>query len=194
MASFILVHGTGGNPDECFYPWLRKELEKRGHKVYIPFFPTPIDQNLKSWLVEFKPYFKHVNKDTILVGRSIGPAFILRLLERIDVKVRAAFLVAGFCSDLGLGSFRPLIDTFVDLPFNWEKINRNCDRFFVYSSDNDPYIPLEKAEELAKNVYAPVTLVRGAGHFTFRRFPRILADIDTILGKQSLAEKFIKKK
>jgi len=181
VSNFIFIHSTGGNPDECFYPWLRKELEKKGHKVYTPFFPTPVDQKLDKWLEEFKPYQKHVNKDTIFMGRSIGPAFILRLLERSEVKVKAAFLVCGFCSDIGLHEFRPLISTFVDPKFNWKKIQVNCDKFFVYNSDNDPVVPVEKAQQLARNVYAPLITVKGAGHFAFRKFPRLLKDIENFI-------------
>jgi uncharacterized protein len=194
VVNFILVHSTGGNPDETFFPWLRKEIEKRGHKVYTPFFPTPIDQKLDKWLEEFKPYLKYVNKNTIFVGRSIAPAFILRVLERIDVKVKAAFMVAGFCSDIGLYEFRTLIDTFVDPKFKWKRIQGNCEQFFVYNSENDPLVPVENAKELAKNLYSPVIWVKGAGHFIFKKFPRLLSDIDTVLGKESLAEKFIKSK
>src|SRR3989344_9023193 len=114
MANFILIHGTGGNPDECFYPWLRRQLEKEGHKVYAPQLPEPEKQSLDSWLKAFEPYWKFVDNKTVFVGRSIGPAFILRLLERTEVKVKAAFLVAGFCSDIGLDDFRPLTKTFID--------------------------------------------------------------------------------
>lgn len=177
MANFILIHGTGGNPDECFYPWLRKELEKRKHKVYAPFFPTPVGQTLENWMKEFEPYWKHVTEETVFVGRSIGPVFILRLLERTKVRIKAAFLVAGFCSDLGVQEFEPLIETFVEKPFNWKKIMSNCGRFFVYHADNDPVIPLEKGEELARNLGMDITLVRGAEHFWFKEFPQILTDI-----------------
>ena len=177
MATFIFIHGTGGNPDEVFYPWLRKELEKKKHKVYAPFFPTPIGQTLENWMQEFEPYWKFVNEETVLVGRSIGPVFILRLLEKSKVKVKAAFLVAGFCSDIGLDEFKPLTDSFIKKPFNWRKIRKNCGRFFVYNSDNDPYVPLENGKELAKNLGSELILVKGAEHFWFKNFQQILADI-----------------
>lgn len=180
MANFILIHSTGGNPDECFFPWLRKELEKSKHKVYAPFFPTPLGQTLEGWMKEFEPYWKHVNGQTVFVGRSIGPAFVLRLLERAKVKVKAAFLVAGFCSDLGLDEFEQLVGTFIEKPFNWTKIRDNCGSFYVYNSDDDPFVPFEKGEELARNLGTDVTLVKGAKHFAFKKFPKLLDDITGI--------------
>lgn len=178
MSNFILIHGTGGNPDETFYPWLRQQLENGGHKVHAPQLPMPEKQSLDSWLEAFEPYWKFVNHETIFVGRSIGPVFILRLLERAEVKAKAAFLVAGFCAGEGIPQqFRPLISTFIDKPFNWQKIRSSCGTFFVYNSDNDPYVPLKNGEELAEKLGTKTVVVKGAEHFWFKEFPRILADI-----------------
>ncbi len=180
MANFIFIHGTGGSPDEAFYPWLRKQLENEGHNVYTPQFPQPENQSLQTWLKAFEPYWKYVDKETAFVGRSIAPAFILRLLEMTKVKVKAAFLVAGFCSDIGLDNFRPLISTFIGKPFDWEKIRSSCDNFFVYSSDNDPYVPLEKGEEIAKNLGTKLIPLKEAEHFWFKEFPQLLNDIEKV--------------
>ena len=100
MANIIYIHDTDGGPEEAFVPWLKKELETDGHKVFVPSFPTPKGQSLESWKTVFRQYEKHMNDETIMVGRSIGPAFILRILESSKVKIKAAFLVAGFVSDL----------------------------------------------------------------------------------------------
>lgn len=183
MANFILIHGIDGNPDECFYPWLRQQLEKDSHKVYAWQLPLPPKASLNNWLKALKPRLKLVNSETVFVGRSIGPAFILRLLEITKVKVKAAFLVAGFCSDIGLPDFTPLIKPFIDKPFDWQKIRNNCGRFFVYSSDNDPFVPLQKGEELARNLDTKLTLVKGAEHFWFEEFPQLLQDIKSAGGK-----------
>ena len=180
MTDFIFIHGTGGNPEECWYLWLKRELEKEGNRVYVPLFPRPEEQNLESWLKAFEPYEKFVNEEIVFIGRSIGPSFILRLLERIKVKVKACFLVCGFCSDIGLEEFRPLIATFIDKPFDWEKIRKRCRKFFVYNSDNDPYIPLKNGRELADKLGTKLTLVKGAEHFWMDKFPQILEDIRSL--------------
>ncbi len=176
--NFILIHSTGGGPEETFYPCLRKAIEKKGFNVISPFMTTPEEQTLENWFLAFEPYEKYVNENTIFMGRSIGPAFILRYLEKNNKKIKAAFLVAGFCSDIGMPQFRKVTESFISKPFDWEKIRKNCRHFFVYNSDNDPYVPLEKGEELAKNLKTQLRLIKGAEHFWFsgeeEKFVRIL--------------------
>ncbi len=177
---FFLIHGTGGGPQECWYPWIKQILEKQGHEVIIPQFPTPFNQNLQSWMKVFQPHFKDFNSDTILIGRSIGVPFVLRLLERSPCKIRAAFLVAGFYEDLELPQFVDVVNSFIEASFNWEKIKSNCDKFFVYNSDNDPIVPFEKGEQLANVLGVPLNVVYGGEHIWFDEFPEILLDVEKL--------------
>jgi hypothetical protein len=184
MKNAFLIHSTGGNPSETFFPWLEKELEKMGFEVTIPQFPTPLGQNVDNWMRVAKPYFKNFDEDTIVMGRSIGGPMVLRVLEQIDVKIKGAFIVAGFCSDIRNPLFTPLIGSFVKKPFVWEKIRKNCKNFFVYQSDNDPYIPVEKGEELAEKLKTKMTLVHNAEHFglsaQYVKFPLLLKDVKSV--------------
>ncbi len=41
MRNIFLIHGSYGHPQENWFPWLKKELESLGHKVYVPAFPIP---------------------------------------------------------------------------------------------------------------------------------------------------------
>lgn len=161
----ILVHGSCGNPEENWFPWLKKELEKKGWEVLVPQFPTPEKQSLGSWLKIFENYEKHLGPDTILIGHSIGSAFILSVLEMSEKPVGSCFLVAGFTGKLGSKRFDPMNKTFAEKEFDWKKIRKNCKRFVVFCSDNDPYVPGEKSGELADKLGADFILVKGAGHF-----------------------------
>ncbi|MEM4255162.1 MAG: alpha/beta hydrolase [Candidatus Norongarragalinales archaeon] len=184
MKNAFLVHSTGGSPFETFYPWLSRELKKLGYAVQCPQFPTPEGQTLGNWMRVAKPYLKGFNEETILVGRSIGGPFVLRLLEASPVKINAAFIVAGFCSGPILPQFQPVVQSFIDKPFDWKKIRANAKSFFVYHSDNDPYLPLEMGEKVAKNLGIELTLVPGAGHFGltagFTEFPLLLDDVKSV--------------
>lgn len=176
-----MIHGAYGNPDENWFPWLKKELESRGHKLFIPRFPTPEGQDLKNWLKTFKEYEKYIKKDTIMIGHSVGAAFILDYLEISNKSIRSAFLVSGFTSLLGNPKFDNINKTFVDKGFDWKKIKGNCVSFHLFHSDNDPYVPLGLAEDLARNLRVPLMTVKGAGHFNAKsgyiKFDQLLKKI-----------------
>ena len=178
MTKVFIIHGAYGNPEENWIPWLRKELEKIGCTVFVPEFPTPEGQTLENWRGAFGDYYHLIDNDTILVGHSLGPAFILDILEKVEEPVLAAFFVSPFIDLLGNPNFDKINESFVDKKFNLEKIKKNCKKFVVFHSDNDPYVPLEKAEKVANSVGAKFEVVKGAGHFNakvgYDKFEKLL--------------------
>lgn len=165
MNNVFIIHGAYGNPEENWFPWLKGELEKLDYKVFVPKFPTPENQSLDSWTKVLKNYEKFIDENTIFVGHSIGVAFILRVLEKLDKKVKACFFLSGFLSLLGNPIFDNINKTFIDKKFNWRKIKENCNKFYIFHSDNDPYVPLKEAEIIANKLNIKVILVKNAGHF-----------------------------
>ena len=178
---FFIIHGAYGKPDENWFPWLKKKLEEQGHEVYLPEFPTPKNQTLENWMEVFEEYLPKVDEETIFVGHSLAPAFILSILEKLNVQVRASFFVSGFIGLLGNNTFDEINESFVTKDFDWNRIKENCRKFYTYHSDNDPYVPLEKGKELEERLGAKFTLVEDAGHFNekagYTEFYRLLADI-----------------
>ena len=166
MSNVIIIHGAYGNPSENWFPQLKEELEKEGHRVFVPHFPTPENQNLGSWLEVFEGYKKYFNKDSIVVGHSLGPAFLSNVLERSEKPIRAAFFVAGFIGELNnYPEINKINKTIADRKFDWKTIKKNCQKLDVFQSDNDPYVPIEKGKELAKHLDTEIKLVENAGHF-----------------------------
>jgi len=164
MINVIIVHGTGGNPKGNWFPWLKNELEKLGYKVFVPKFPTPKNQSLESWLKVFENYQQYLNEDSIVIGHSLGPAFLLSVIENLKYPIKSAYFIAGFTGLLGIPKFDKLNKTFTTKIFDWAKIKKNCKGFFVINSDNDPYVPLEKGKELAKNLGTDLIVIKNAGH------------------------------
>ena len=185
MTNIFIIHGAYGNPEENWFPWLKSELKKLGCRVFVPKFPTPENQSLENWLKVFEDYKQYLNKNSIVVGHSLGPAFLLNILEQLNKPIKAAFFVSGFVGLLGNPEFDNINKTFVDKRFDWQKIKQNCKKFYVFHSDNDPYVPLEQAEKLAKNLGVNVILVKNAGHFNekagYTKFDLILEKIKLLL-------------
>lgn len=175
--NFFIIHGIYGHPEENWFPWLKKELEKEGHEVIVPKFPTPIGQTLESWIKVIKKYEDKINDDTVLIGHSLGAAFILNYLEQADGEIKTAVLVSGYHENLE-NPYKKLNKTFVDRKFNWDKIIENCGEFIVIGSDDDEYIPESVTRRLAFNLDAELHIVHNGGHLNadagYKKFPFLL--------------------
>lgn len=178
----FLIHGAFGDGTENWFPWLKLKLEDLGYEVFTPRFPTPVGQSLENWLTVFSEYKDNIDKDTILIGHSIGCAFILNVLEHRDHPLKAIYLVAGFISLLNSQEVDPLNKTFTEKPFNWEKIKKNTQKIQLFNSDNDPYVTVQKAEEIGHTLQVPIQWVHNAGHFNthagYITFPLLLEKIN----------------
>jgi uncharacterized protein len=181
----FIFHGTAGNPKENWFPWLKQELEKRNCKVFVPQFPTPVGESLESWLKVLDEYKKFINRDTIFVGHSKGGLFLLRVLERLEHPVYAAFFVSAA---IGIKPYQ-----FYDInykfahgyDFDWDRIKSNSKYFTDYHSDNDPYTCLENGKQISKHLGIDLTFIPGAGHFNTKsgyiKFEKLLTDLERIL-------------
>ena len=102
------------------------------------------------------------------------------MLERYDIKIKAAYLVSA---PVGV---RPIKNwegdqPFIGKPFDWETIRSRAEAFYVFHSDNDPYVSLGNGQEAAKQLHIDLTFVSGAGHFNkatgYVQFPLLLEKI-----------------
>lgn len=185
MTKVVIIHGSFGSPEENWFPWLAEKVKKLGCHVHVPSFPTPEGQNLANWRKTFYDHVVEITPEMILVGHSLAPAFILSLLEESSVQVRGIFLVSGFLGKLGLEEFDPINESFVCREFDWDRIKRNTGVIHVYNSDNDPYVPLEKGEELAGKLGVELTVIKGGGHINasagYETFPQLMEDLKRLL-------------
>ncbi|HEU5062459.1 MAG TPA: alpha/beta fold hydrolase [Solirubrobacterales bacterium] len=185
MKEIVIVHGTGGDPEENWFPWLAEEVRERGHKAILPTFPTPEGQELDRWLAVLEEEVGELTPDTVLVGHSLGAGFILRALERSNAKVAGTFLVSGFVGELGQEEFDPLNAPFFKDEFDWDRIQKSSGVFQAYLGSDDPYVPRAKGEELAAFLGVPLIVIDGGGHLNtaagFRTFEQLLDDMSPVL-------------
>ena len=190
---FFIIHGSYGNPNENWFPWLKDNLERIGHTVITPEFPTPKNQTLQSWRKVFKKYQDQITQDTIFIGHSLGPAFILTILEQLNIKINASFFVASFAKQLNNKDFDEINKTFVNKQFDWEQIRNNCKQFFIFHSKNDPYVPLKYGEDVANNLQTEIIEINNAGHFNtdsgYKQFPEIIDYINLALRQKKVQTK-----
>ncbi len=184
MKTAIIFHGTGGHPKENWFPYLQEELKKYGYETHIPQFPTPENQNPESWFTVFRNYEKKLTPESIVIGHSLGGAFLLRVLEKIKVNVKAAFFIAAPIGVLPIKYYEG-DKPFIGKPFDWSKIKQNAQKFFVFHSDNDELVCKENGEVLAKNLGTELILVPGAGHFNakagYTKFEALIEKIKELI-------------
>lgn len=182
MSHIFIIHGFKGTPQGNWFPWLKGELKKLGHQVFVPQFPTPENQTLSNWLKTLEQYREFIDQESIFIGHSLGVPFILNVLERYPVKV--AVLVAGFIGKTE-NSFDDGMKTFAQKSFAWTKIKNNCSNFLVFNSDNDPYLKPEKGKELATSLGTKAILIKKAGHINrisgFLTFDLLLQKLKPLL-------------
>ena len=169
MNNVFIFHGTEGYPEENWFPGLKQELEQGSRKVFVPQFPSPpiVPAKIAEWFDVLKNYEQDINKDTILIGHSLGGIFTLRILEKLIHPVKAAFFVG---TPIGVQPIKNYDrdNGFSGFSFDWESIKKKAADFVVFQSDDDPYVGLENGKELSKNLGIELSFVPNAGHFNKR--------------------------
>lgn len=177
MRTIFIIHGSYGNPQENWFPWLKTELEKLGCRVIVPQFQVPEHEDpsygghkLSLWLETLSQYSRYINDETIFVGHSRGCVFLYRVLEQLQHPVHAVFFVGAWMTYLwyAKGSNKP--DSFHETPLDWKKIKAGSRYFEVYQSTNDE-IPVADGQEIAKKLQATLHIIENAGHFNVARDP-----------------------
>ena len=130
----IILHGTGDQPTDFWFPSLKQELEKRRYAVWLPALPNAEFPNRKDWL-EFLLENGKFSEETVIIGHSAGAQIILSLLEKLEVKIKQAILVSGYAKALRKeASSEKNVDDYA-----WEAIRPKCQNFIFINSDNDPW-------------------------------------------------------
>jgi len=196
MRNIFIIHGRYGYPEENWFPWLKKELSKLGHKVFVPQFPvpknsTPGGHKPEKWLKEFSQYKKYINEETIIVAHSRGCVFSYLFLETLKKPVDSIYLVAPWIywkTCWYPKGYEKFIDPFHKKPLDWNKIKKNAKHFEIFQSTNDD-TPVSEGKKIAKRLGAELNIVKNAGHFNvaydkkFVKFSSLLKTITDHIGK-----------
>lgn len=174
--NYIILHSKSGNPDANFYPWLKTQLESRGHTVQVPALPmgsAPDIEAQADYVQKNCAFTEH----TVLIGHSMGALVALRLLER-GVKAEMVTLVGA-----------PISGTFLDgrthVPrqqFDAKKIRGNGTQFFLLYDTSDTIVPLSDGDMMVELTGG--TLVKAKAerpHFKHGVEPEVLKYADATL-------------
>ena len=155
----IIFHGTGGNPDVAWYPWLAGRLTARGYSVEVPHHPGINTEPIATFLPKILKEHDF-DEQTVLVGHSGGAALLLAILQHIDVTVTQAVLVAGYCT-------RPNTEDepVLQQEYDWAAIRSHVRDIYFINSRTDPYGCGEHQGRAMFERLGGTQIVRDDGHF-----------------------------
>lgn len=166
----FIVHSWGGSPDEPLYKWLKSELEKNGFEVVVPEMPNSEEPEIEAWVLKLKEIIGEPDKDTMLVGHSIGCQAILRYLEKLNPasKVGGVVFIAPWLtlSNLESDEERRVAEPWLNTPIRETDVVKHTTKITAIFSDNDPFVPSENIELFKKRFSAEIIVEREKGHFT----------------------------
>ncbi|MBP7899043.1 alpha/beta hydrolase, partial [Candidatus Gracilibacteria bacterium] len=185
----LIIHGYNGSNEGNWFPWLKKELEKLEFHVDCPQFPNAAEPQEQEWTQTisdlWKPEIAQENYQKnptdpsfrAIIGHSLGGTELLRALELNWAQpLDLAVIVGATLND----SRRPALENFFATPFDWGKIQRNCKKFILVFSDNDPHIKVETGSYIQDHLgpNAELFMLHNAGHMMksdgFEQFPLLL--------------------
>ena len=173
MKRVFIIHGWDGYPEEGWFPWLKRELEKKDFRVTVPAMPEAVAPKIETWVAHLAKVVGQVDENTFFVGHSIGCQTILRYLESLptDQIAGGVVLVAGWINRLN-GDLSPkelvIAKPWIETPINLLRVKQMAKKFTAIFSDNDEFTRLTtENEEIFKNqLGAKVIEEHNKGHFS----------------------------
>lgn len=164
----FLIHGWEGSPDEGWRPWLQEQLEDRGFAVKIPAMPDTKHPTIEAWVPFLQQAVGIADDQTYFVCHSLGCITVIRYLESLasSQHVGGSVFIAGFGNDLNYEGYNGELASFFRTPINWEKVKRVGQKFVVIHSEDDPWVAVDQAKNLAEKLGVEPLLVSGFKHFS----------------------------
>lgn len=144
---FVILHGWKGNSKKGWFPWLKRELEARGHEVVIPDLPIPYIPNVSNQ-VDFILKQIKFDENTVLVGHSLGTVVSLRILEKLDKPIKKLVLISGLIEPRLMEKTSLMANVFINWKFNFSKIKKNVEEIKILRDINDYLIVGEESAKV----------------------------------------------
>lgn len=176
--NFILLHGKGSSPKSNFWPWLKEQLERRGHSVQLPELPNseaPNDEEQADYVQRHCTF----GDNTVIIGHSFGGIVAMRLLERGVQVERLTLLGTPFSGSYLDGVERPTVTAAVKKGFDGKKIRANAKAIVLVYDTEDKTIALPDGEALAALLEGSMFKEKAEqSHFRADIEPRVLQYAD----------------
>lgn len=166
----FIIHGWDGYPEEGWFPWLKRELEKRNYAVQIPAMPNPSEPKIEVWIPYLKELVGKTDEQTYFVGHSIGCQAIIRYLQTLpqNTKIGGAVFVAGWFNvrNLETEEEKRIAGPWLNEPRDDKKIREVVNHAVAIFSDNDKFVSVENQQSWKERVGTDIVVEHEKGHFS----------------------------
>ena len=189
MKNYFIIHGFMGSNIENWFPWLKKQIEKKKNKLcVIPQFPIEVEQhNYLSWkkLLDIYNYeYNMINENSVIIGHSTGSICALKYILETKTKIKKLILVSGFNNYYPNNEdelHRKLNPTYYVKEELIKKISKYVKEIVCIYGDNDPYITQDSLHGFSKSINAKEIIIHNGGHLNevagYTKFDEILNEI-----------------
>lgn len=170
---YVTLRARDFNPYEVRKKW-REELMKNiaeTHECHALSMPNSLWADYEAWKIWFEKMVPYLRDGVVLVGHSLGGAFLFRYLSEnsLPVTISQLHLLAPV--------ILPLEDCegfLVDDIDNWQGFKSNISSVHLWHSEDDTIVPIHHSERLLEK-YPSATLHRftDRGHFLIEAFPEL---------------------
>jgi len=164
MKNAIILQGAGETTESFWLPYIKKELEKKRYKVWLPQLPG-IDNPQLDVILPFVLKNGKFTKDTVIIAHSAGCPLTLSVLENIKGKIKQVILVAGYSTPLPEGA-----NDILQKKYNWGKIKKNVEDIIFINSVNDPWGCDEKQGRKMFDNLGGTLIIKNEGHMGSDKF------------------------
>lgn len=172
VSKVVIVPGNGGGDvfRANWYGWLHKKLNRLdGVTCLLENMPDPVEAKESVWI----PFMKDnllVDEETVVVGHSSGACAAIRFAEQY--KVGGVVLVSAYHTHLGDRLEEK--SGYFSRPWEWDNVKKNVPWICQFASSDDPFLPWEEQEEVAKQLNVDLKKYTDKGHFMSSSFPDLL--------------------
>ncbi len=164
----LILHSTNSSPGNDWLPWLRKQLEAAGYKVFAPLLPDnkiPNRHTYDTFLQNSGWDFS----DNLIVGHSSGATTALNLLSSDWFPNASTVILAGTFLNQRLtkdadwvlpGQFDNL---FLD-SYDASAIKKRAAAFYFVHGSNDPYCDIDDARKMCEELGGTFIVIPNGHH------------------------------
>jgi len=175
---FVILHGYTGSAKNNFIPWLKAELQQRGHEVETPELPNSTDPK-ESEQVEYVLKNCKLDEYTVVIGHSLGAIVAMKALMKLNRPISGLVLVAAAMPPGFNKNSKPRVyHKNFDWDFDYKLINKLAQGRVAVLSDIKEEKRIPWLKQLTKELSGALTETSAAKeHFCALQEPAVLESV-----------------